>query len=260
MKKIVILIFTIFTILNLLPTANAYADSENVYYAKIQSTGVQFYSLPSENTALFELPYSYFVKVEYIVDDYYKVTYQDLEGYVKKSEVTLMSGQPTNPYASATFSLYVATSLYASPSTSASATATLDTTSTLTYYGTKIGEQVQDVNSWYYAGVTIDGQTYHGYVFSAIVALLSTISTNTETFEIVDESVLIDSSSTKFSGLSTGTQIMLIIAISIPSLLILYFLIKPSKIVQVTKSKSKVKKEKHRVQHGDYFEFDESEL
>ncbi len=260
MKKLFFCIFTVFAIINFFPTDFAYAESSDVFYAKVQSTGVYFCSLPSENSALFELPYSYFVKVDYVVDDFYKVTYKDLEGYVKKSEVTLMSGQPTSPYATATFSMYVATSLYESASTSSTAITSLDTSSTLTYYGIKIGEQVQDVSSWYYASMTTNGQTYHGYVLSAIVALLTTIPTNTEFFDIVEESALTGSTGSDFSGLSTGTQIMLIVAIGIPSLLILYFLIKPSRIMQVTQTKNKVKKEKRRIQHGDYFEFDESEL
>ncbi len=231
---------------------------EQTYYAKIQSTGVQFYSMPSESYALFEIPYSYFVQVEYVVDDFYKVTYKDLEGYVKKDEVTLMNGTPTTPYAEATFKLFVESPLYQS-ATNTSEIVRLDESVTITYYGTMTGQELRTGNTvWYYSSVVINNTTYYGYIYSAVTDLLTTISVNTETFDIVSEDVF--STTQTFTSLSTGTKILLIVAISVPSVLILYFLIKPSKIMQITKTKKNVKREKKKIHHGDYFEFDESEL
>ena len=250
--------FTIIFLGNI-STFNSSANTEKEYFAKVQNTGVNLCSSPSEATAMFEIPYSYFVKVEYIVDDYFKVKYHDIDGYIKKDKVSLMDGTPVSPYANATYKLFVPYSLYESASQTSSIVQ-LDDSVSITYYGTKVGQQVRtDNNIWYYSSVQIDGTIYYGYIFSGVTDLLTRIDVNNETFNIVSEDVLLPTVSS-FTSLSTGTKIMLIIAISVPSLLILYFLIKPSKIMQASKTKKKNKKEPKRVRHGDYFEFDESEL
>lgn len=242
-------------------SASTNAENKQEYYAKVQSTGVNLCTTPSESSAIFEIPYSYFVKVEYIVDDYYKVIYKDVEGYVKRDKVKLMNGTPQTPYANATFKLFVPYSIYQSPTQSSTKTLEqLDTTTTIEYYGTINGQQVMsDNNVWYYSSATVNGQKFYGYIFSGVTDYLSTISVNTESFEIVSDSIL-NSPTTEFNELSIGTKIMLIVSISVPSVLILYFLIKPSKIMQITKSRKQVKKESKKIRHGDYFEFDESEL
>ncbi len=237
-----------------------FAENQKEFYAKIQNTGVYLCSTPSEVSSLFEIPYSYFVKVDYSVDDYFKVTYQNVEGYVKKDKVSLMNGTPQQPYAQATFKVFVPYALYETPNQNSSIKAQINTTNSLNYLGTKAGQQVSSSsNTWYYCNFSQDGQVVCGYVFSGITDVLTPITTNTETFEIVKEDIL-NPSTTEFKSLSTGTKVMLIVAISVPSLLILYFLIKPSKIMQITKTKKQVKKESRRIRHGDYFEFDESEL
>lgn len=237
------------------------AENKQAYYAKVQGTGVNLCSSPSESSPIFEIPYSYFVKVDYVVDDYYKVSYKDVEGYVKKDKVKLMNGTPQTPYANATFKLFVPYSVYQSPNQTSSKTLEqIDTTMEIEYYGTIQGQQVMsDNNIWYYSCVTVNGQKYYGYIFSGVTDYLTTINVNPESFEIVSDNIL-NSSTTEFKELSTGTKIMLIVSISVPSVLILYFLIKPSKIMQVTKNRKQVKKENKKIRHGDYFEFDESDL
>ncbi len=237
----------------------AYAEQAS-YFAKVQNNGVFLCSTPSENAALFEIPYSYFVKVESVVDDYYKVSYNNISGYVKKDKVTLMNGVPQNPYAKATFKIFVPYYLYQSPSQNSSVIA-VDTSTTFTYYGTKSGQQVTSgSNLWYYASADIDGTTQFGYVFSGVTDYLSTITINNESFKVISDKELSATPNSELKSLSTGTKVMLIIAISIPCVLILYFLIKPTKIIQITKGRKQIKKERKRVHHGDYFEFDESEL
>jgi len=262
MKKIILLLIFVISFFLISPNNYAIAESENNFFAKVQSTGVQFCSSPSENSSLFEIPYSYFVKVEYVVDDYYKVSYDGLEGYVKKSQVNLMKGKPTKPYANASYSVYISYPLYETPYSTSPIKTQLDKDATLKYYGTKIGEQLQEDNKiWYYSCFEKNGEKIYGYVFS-LVAFNSpskNISINDEIFETISDDKLFPSTS-EFKNLSVGTKIMLIIAISVPSLLILYFLIKPSKIMQVTKTRKRLKKESRKIHHGDYFEFDESEL
>lgn len=237
----------------------AYAEQKS-YFAKVQNNGVYLCSSPSENSSLFEIPYSYFVKVETSVDDYYKVSYNGVAGYVKKDKVTLMNGVPQNPYAKATFRIFVPYFLYQSPSQNSSVTA-VDTNTTFTYYGTKVGEQVSSAsNLWYYASANINGTTQFGYVYSGVTDYLSPIQLNSETFKIITDKDLSSSPNSELTRLSTGTKIMLIVSISIPSLLILYFLIKPTKIIQITKGRKQMKKERKRIHHGDYFEFDENDI
>lgn len=238
-----------------------FAENERIFYAKVQGTGVNLCSTPSEASALFEIPYSYFVQVDYVVDDYYKVSYKDVEGYVKRDKVKLMSGTPQSPYANATYKLFVPYAIYQSPSQNSTKAVDLtDTTITIDYYGTINGQQVMsDNNVWYYSCATVNGQKYYGYVFSGVTDYLSQINVNSEIFDEISDDML-DSSATEFTSLSTGTKIMLIVSISVPSVLILYFLIKPSKIMQISKNKKQVKKESRKIRHGDYFEFDESDL
>lgn len=262
MKKFVLIcaIFAL-TIAGGLSCKPAYAEEGQEYYAKIQSTNAQFCASPNENSAIFNLPYSYFVKVEYSVDDYYKVVYKDLNGYVKKDKVALMSGTPTKPFATATFKLFVPYSMYQNADNSSNVIfQTSNTEQLFDYYGTKTGQQVMSSNNtWYYCSVDADQQKMFGYIFSGVTDYLSTISTNSETFDIVSDKVL-ENSTTEFNTLSTGTKVILIVAISVPSVLILYFLIKPAKIMQITKTKKSPKKRSPKTQHGDYFEFDESQL
>ena len=87
MKKFVLVCAFALLFLNSFSARTTNADDTKTYYAKIQSTNVQLCSSPSENSPLFKLPYSYFVKVSSAVDDYYKVTYKDVEGYIKKDKV-----------------------------------------------------------------------------------------------------------------------------------------------------------------------------
>ncbi|MDE6583705.1 MAG: hypothetical protein K2K31_03560, partial [Clostridia bacterium] len=244
------------------PSFKANAEtSDKQFYAKVQTTGVQFCSSPSENTALFEIPYSYFVKIDYSVDDYYKVFYQDLSGYVRKDKITLMNGTPNQPYAQATFNLVFPFSLYKSTSQSSQVLTTLDTTANIKYYGTKTGDSIGSKgNVWYYAGTENDGIVQYGYIFSYCVDITPSISVNNEVFDVITEEFLTTASSTEFGTLSTGTKIILIVAISVPSVLILYFLIKPTRVLQNAKSRKQPKNQRRKIRHGDYFEFDESEL
>ncbi len=258
MKKFVVFLLLCFcaTLFKITP---AYAEQTS-YFAKVQNNGVFLCSSPSENSSLFEIPYSYFVKVESVVDDYYKVSYNGISGYVKKDKATLMNGVPQNPYANATFKVFVPYYLYQNPSQNSSAVA-IGTNTTFTYYGTKIGEQVSSTsNIWYYASATVDGATHFGYVFSGVTDYLSNIQINNESFKVISDKDLSSAPNSELKRLSTGTKIMLIVSISIPSLLILYFLIKPTKFIQITKSRKQIKKDRKRVHHGDYFEFDEGDI
>lgn len=232
----------------------ARAESEN-FYAKITAQNTSLYSSPNTSSALFTLPYSYFVKVDGVDGEFYEATYNGISGYVLKSEVSLMEGEPLSPYFSAQISVFTDHFLYAQPNSNASVVYELVENDFLTYYGNIIGEKVSDKSDvWYYSSITKNGTTYFGYLYSQIANSLPEISINTELFKEVDEGVF-SNSPPEFTSLSPGTKAILIIAIIIPSVFILFFLIKPSAL---TKAKPPKEKRPRKVQHGDYFEFDDN--
>lgn len=256
--------FIIFLFILIIPffssSSQTYAAQEKEYFAKITSNGVFLCETPNANSAIFEIPYSYFVKVEYVVDDYFKVSYDNVQGYVKKDKVALMNGTPLNPYAKASFKIFVEYKLYQSPYQNSLEVYDLTTNDALKFYGTMTGQPLTSKsNLWYYCSTVVDGTTFYGYVFSGITDNLTTIPTNGETFQTISESEL-NSQTSEFSSLSTGTKVILIVSISIPSLLIMYFLIKPSRIVQMSKKKTSEKQKNKRLRNKDYFEFDENDI
>lgn len=256
MKKLFVVLIFIFTFISAFYTQKAYAEIN--FYAKIQSNNVYFYSNSSKNP-LFEIPCSYFVKVEKSENDFYKCFYNGIDGYVKKNEVVLMNGTPTTPYVNSNFKIFVSNNLYSSPDQSSTIENSLSTFETLKYYGKIEGQQISSTsNIWYYCSTQKNGQTFFGYVFSGITDYLSPIKTNTESFEIIDENNLSETPYAQVATLSTKTKILLIVSIALPSAIILYFLIKPNHI-HITKSKKQIKSQKKK-RYGDYYEFDESDL
>lgn len=261
MKRIVLFLILAFAITSNFKIYTASASIEKPLYAKIQTSDCVLYEMPQHTSPICTLRKTFFVQVEEKFGDFYKVNYNGISGYVAKNKVSLMDGTPNNKYFSATVKLFSPTyPLYEKPSESSSEVTTLSRENVMTYYGYIQGQTAANSNNniWYYLSVNQGGKTLYGYVFSQAVAgenPEANSQDNTENFPVIDESIFTDYSAS-FSSLSVGTKIMLVIAISVPSLLILYFLIKPNKIAQSPKKKTK----KHKIQHGDYFEFDESEL
>ncbi len=255
MKKISIFLFILLTFLNFPQTAKA----ETLYFGKIQSEQAYFYNSPNEYSQLFVIPYSYFVQVTDVEDEeFYKATYKDLEGYVLKSDVILMAGQPNTPYYNDTFLNYSAFSLYTTPQTSSTEVTSFSENQSFNYYGAMEGEELKEsITTWFYCTTNLNGQTYYGYIYSGIVNEEIRITINTETFDEVSEEVFTATTNgQEFSALSTGTKILLIISIAVPSIFILFFLIKPSKMKKQKVEKKGIRK----IQHGDYFEFDDKDL
>lgn len=257
MKKFV-LILTLISCL--CPHTTHFANAKNSFYAKIESGEVYFYSAPLSNSEVFEIPKSYFVCINADANDFWQATYKNQTGYVKKEQVSLMNGNPQNPYATSTFKVFVNFSLYEAPNQTSSIKTNVNPNQSLTYYGKRTGQALSSVNNvWYYCSLYENGHEVFGYIYSGVVDQLSTIATNYETFTRVEESNLSQNQSNNYSSLSTKTKIMLVVAISVPSAMILYFLIKPSRLNSSHKRKrSKVLQRKSR--HSDYYEFDEHDL
>ncbi len=235
------------------------AYAESAYFGKVKTQSAYFYQNADTSSQLFILPYSYFVQILGVENDvFYQAVYKDIEGYVLKSDVTLMSGTPSTPYFNTTFVNYTSYELYEQPTVSSNVVVTFEENQTLNYYGAIDGEMMKEnVSTWYFCSTVINGVTYQGYIYSGVVNKEPTIIINTESFtEISEEVFTATTNGEEFAALSTGTKILLIIAIAVPSAFILFFLIKPSK----TKKQKVEKKGIRKIQYGDYFEFDEKDL
>lgn len=238
------------------------AQQRQAFYAKVEDDQTYFYSDPvdQDSSKLFILPQSYFV---YLTDDandeFFVAQYKDLYGYVKKQEVTVMKGTPNTPFASANFTIAdpEGLALYASPTfTNSLQLARLEYLTIIsTYYGTMPGENVPDLeNPWYYCKINQEQTDIFGYVYSYFCYKESSIPTNTESFDVID-SPSFDSTPVSSQPLSEVAMAFIVIGVSLPCLLIIYLLIKPS----LQKGKF-TEKRKPKKRHGDYFEFDENDL
>lgn len=248
----------------------AVASAQKTCYARIEvsSSGADFFGENDKSTSLFQIPNHYYVLASGVDGDFFKVTYKnEMSGFVRKSDVTLVEGMPELPFPSVPLSARNNCKLYDYANDSSNGL-TLDNTRPLIYFGEKQGAGLQTdkygspISTWYYVRTE---DFHYGYIYINDVSNIPNTDRAKDDPDLLlpqaNQDFFVEPAATNFTGLSLGTQIMLIVAIAVPSLLILYFLIKPSKIMQAAKSKTKnPKKSKKHVSHGDYFEFDESEL
>ena len=103
MKRLFCLL-PLFVIL-LLPATPMTAHAESASYAVAASNDVWFYSKPDEESGLFVLPYTYYVHVMAMGEDFCAVEYledsapyQKLKGYCKTDALTFVDFVPARPY------------------------------------------------------------------------------------------------------------------------------------------------------------------
>ena len=87
----------------------ATSRADRKYFAKIEQEDIYFYSEPidSSDYQLFSIPESYFVLLLNDENqDFYYAQYDDIFGYVKKSEVVAMEGTPSMPYPTLYFRIF----------------------------------------------------------------------------------------------------------------------------------------------------------
>ena len=259
MKKIFFL-FIFFTLF--LSNIDFYSNANITYFAKIESENIYLFSSPSgeSENQLFILPKTYFVELlDDENDDFFKAKFKDEIGYVKKSQVSVMSGIPSHPYPNQSFRVFSldGLSIYSSPAiTSSTKIATIPyLENDIIYYGEIIGEQAipDKSRTWYYCSYQSD-ENYFGYVYSVFCDKLTQIGENNESFEIVENPTF--AVQTPETDLEQTTMIFIIIAVSLPCLVVLYLLIKPS----LMKSRIIDNRPQKKKRHGDYFEFDENDL
>ena len=278
-KNFKVAFLALFAILCFFPNnLTALAQTQETYYAKIVSSNVKLYRSTSGSEDVsniyFSIPQSYFVEISYCENEnFYKARYLDVYGFVKKGEVSAISGTPQTPFASASFRMFIPTQvdLRSTPiySEGLNSVATINFLETnLKFYGTIDGEEAISFRgtTWYFCKYTKGEQETFGYLYEPFCDLLTDIPTNTEVFEYIENPEFIVNTTTPpsedpMSSLPSTTQIIIIIAVCLPCIAIIYLLFKPTKIgakaleeAQLNPSK-KSKRKKSR--HQDYYEYDE---
>ncbi len=257
------------------------SHADVLYYARIKYAGAPFLKQAtadfSVDNTLFLLPQTYFVEVsEKLGSDFFRASYMNQVGYVRKSDIEFVKGIPTQPFANKlSFRVFAQNglNLRTSPKESegiANRVTTIPFLETnLQFIGQVDGEEAisNRGKTWYYCNYYRLDETLTGYVYGGYCDMLTTLTLNTEQLEVIDEpnfqQISVNSPSDVNEGinsLSQTSQIIIIVAVSLPALLILFLLFKPSKIVANLKSETKkspgVKKKKKRY-HDDYYEIED---
>lgn len=248
MKKFLTLVFTFslitFLIVISVPALTTVSNT-NPCFARVKYNNVCFYKTPTNNyentNILFILESSYFVKlIKDENNEYYKANYIDINGYVKKTEVECILENPETPYLNnINFSISPNNSaiLRMSPTTENGDNDILivipANTHDITYYGKITGQEAISGlgNIWYYCSYTnAQNTTTYGYIYSPLTRGLTPINSNTEitTLSSVNHFDRINS----FLNLNSTLNTVLISITILPTILILYLLFKPSKIVK----------------------------
>lgn len=238
------------------------ADADEYYYAKVEQGGVFIYSAPDETSPLFEIPTSYFVKLTGSENEgFYKASYQDITGYIKKDSVSPMQGDPASPYALASLRVFSleGLGLFKTP---ALQTENLIInvpylTAGITYYGKLEGSAVPNKsNIWYYCKYSTASSSETGYLYSVFCDELTQIPVNNEFLPVITTPIFQPKNSSPSKGLSDVAKTFIILGVSLPCALIIYLLIKPT----LSPNHATHKSPKRKRRHGDYFEFDENDL
>ena len=280
MKKTITILYILFTIFFFVNQQKNYVHAESIYYGRATENGTYLYSSPAiledKSNLLFEIPTTYFVQLLGNENDlFYKASYNSIFGYVLKSEMSCIKETPQNAYAiNINFRVFTPSgaNLRSSPNESKGSINLITSIpfleTNLVYYGICEGEEAISYkgNIWYYCKYISQNKEYYGYVYSPLCDLLTPINENTEKYEYVtpnfsDPENDVDDPN-KYLSISTPWQIVIIILISLPCILIVYFLFKPTKIAFQKPKNSKTikpkkkKKKISRLKHSDYYELD----
>ena len=222
-------------------TSIASAETFSSGYAKVLSNDCYLRKEPTEDSRLFLLEQSYFVKVLSDEDKlYYKVQYLDFEGFVEKSKLSFVEEFPNQPYLiGITFDIYDLGNvcMRSSPETLDSDSNILCTikmsTKDITFYGKCTGEEALNGlgNIWYFAGYQDEyGNLYKGYVYSPLTRNLSAITSSTENLTLVSTTSFLPVDNLLYLNISTRN--MLIVITAIPTLFVIYLFAKPTRIIE----------------------------
>ncbi len=244
-------------------------DSETYLYSSTDNL---------EASQLFILPESYFVELlSNATESLYYARYNDVYGYIKKALVKPVKSEPQMPFLNnVSFRVFVPSgaNLRSTPQNLGATNLIysipfLETN--ILYYGKISGEEAisKKGTTWFFCKYYVNNLSYSGYVYSPLCDCLSPISKNEEVVEFIStplvfEEDITQTSTNKMEGLSQTAQTIIIVAISLPCLLFIYLLFKPTRIIEnsSTSSKARGKRQQNKnkiskLRHSDYFEFDD---
>lgn len=195
---------------------------------------------PQLSSKYFLLEKTYFVKViESADENFYKVEYNKIVGYVKKSQIEFVEEVPELPFLeNITFDIHSASNveLRTEPSTKGGIGSILISIPAgqkdLTYIGKITGEEsISGLgNIWYYCSYNFEGKDICGYVYAPLTLNLTPICENSQVLSPVAIKNYVPLNSLLYLNISTRN--LIIIVITLPSLYVLYLFIKPSKILK----------------------------
>lgn len=252
-KKLLIIFFSLIISVSVFNcTSTVYAKSPT--FAQIKNSNTYIYKSAELNESISNklclVENSYFVKIiNNFNNDFYKVEYNGITGYVKKENLVLVSGTPVNPYPNNIYFNINNTSCYlrSSPKIKDTINNTICIvpagTKSLRYIGKIIGEEAIDFNGTIWYLTEVNGTT--GYVYSAYTNSITTIGENTETI-----SLFTGYDYSKVNPLSNTTCIFVILITIIPFLIILFLIYLPRKKLSV----AQIKKTKPETNNTDYYE------
>ena len=217
---------------------------------KTTENGEIYYRIIGENTILyrtplesnessnvyFRLPTTYFVKFNSAYDELFlNVTYRDFTGYVLADNVERVYSTPVTPYAvGQTFSVQGIANLVlrSEPTTQSEYIGTIPFNATdIEFFGAIEGEQANPElsNIWYYCRYTSFEQgILTGYVYAPLTQNLVEIPENTEVVDM-EPNTEVNGDGVIAPELQNSTSIWLIIGLTIPALILLLLVLKPSK-------------------------------
>ena len=254
--------------------------ADTSFFARVKFSNCPLLKNPSSDTSFsntyFFIPQTYFVEVFSKTGDYFEAQYLGTRGYVRKSDIEFVSGTPQNPFANKiSFRIFAQNglNLRSTPKESEGIANRLTTIpfleTNLQYIGMIEGEEAisNRGNIWYYCNYFRMDETLTGSVYAGYCDMLSTIPHNTEELAVIPEpsfeqlavkDEVSDIGDGSLNNLSKRSQILIIVAVSLPALIILYLLFKPTKIVAGLKSKKSPQPQKKKKRYrGDYYEIDE---
>ena len=251
MKKILtisLVLLFVFCSIFLVKTKQSQLASTDAFtsgYAKVLTNDCYLLKSPENNSGIFLLEQSYFVKVLEVYDNlYFKVQYLEFEGYVEKSKVNFVEEFPKEPYLiGITFDIYDIGNvcLRSTPETIDNDINILCTikmsTRDLTFYGKCTGEEaIKGLgNVWYYCAYQDEyGSLFKGYIYSPLTRNLSAITSSVENLTTVSIDNFMPVDNLLYLNLSTKN--ILIVITALPTLFILYLFVKPSKITEKEES------------------------
>lgn len=216
----------------------------NSNYALITDSSAKLYLKPEKDDSIKNIicvmEDTYYVEILHTYDEnYYKVNYCGVTGYVLRQTVKRVDGTPKKPYPENVSLKTIRNNVYlrTTPEKSNNSLTIVPPNCTeLKYIGYVYGEQVDDFreNIWYY----VKYLDVYGYIYSEYVDSISPIPRNIEQLSFLNNDF-----DDIVNPLSNGTCVLLVIVLTLPTLLILYFLYRKPKPKRKFKERIMVVKE-----------------